>query len=158
MPVISARPRARAQAAMARGRRIDLCDLSSRKLLSVHNLQAQPPAPDYSQPTNQPAPSVLLRLQPATDCFICKMTSIKLTTKLKFPCITNETDVQVFSVGSWNSNRNNHKLPWQGVLHLQYLQNKRDTDSLILVPKGPLANMYLFWNNCIESQHFWHTR
>ena len=81
VPVISARPRARAQAAMARGRRIDLCDLSSSKLQSVHNLQAQPPAPDYSQPTNQPAPSVLLRLQPATDCFICKMTSIKLTTK-----------------------------------------------------------------------------
>ena len=114
----------------------------------------------HNQPTYQPAPSVLLRLlQPATVCFICKMTSIKLTTKLKFPCITNETDVQVFSVGSWNSNGNNHKFPWQGVLYITLTiptkwKGHRFTD---FGTKG-LFRKYLFWNNCRESQHFWHTR
>ena len=126
--------------------------------LCGHNLQAQPPAPDYSQPTNQPAPTSSSAFSRPLAVLSAKWQVLNLLPKLKFPCITNETDVQVFSVGSWNSNRNNHKLPLQDVLHLQYLQNESDTDSLISVRKGSYTNTYFgitVWNHSIFGTQEW---
>ena len=121
----------------------------------------QPPSPTSGSrllTTNQPAPTSSSAYSRPLAVLSAKWQVLNLLPKLKFPCITNETDVQVFSVGSWNSNRNNHKLPLQGVLHLQYLQNESDTNSLISVRKGSYTNTYFgitVWNHSIFGTQEW---
>ena len=112
----------------------------------------------HNQPTNRPPASSSAYSRPLT-VLSAKWQVLNLLQNLSFHVSQMRQTFKYFQLGVETAMETIISFPGRVfcILRLQYLQNERDTDSLILGPKDSLE-INLFWNNCRESQHFWHTR